>query len=413
MADTNPKADNPTGLDLKLDQAVADRQEDLIRLRRDFHQHPELSFKEGRTAQIVADRLERSGLQVRRGVGQTGVVGILQGARPGRTVMWRADMDALPLQEDSELLPFHSEVEGVMHACGHDGHTAIGLTVADIMARHRSDLPGRVVFVFQPAEEIGGGAKAMLEDGLFRQDGPAGGRPDVSLGLHLGSLYPTGVAQIKAGPLMAAVDTLALTIRGQGGHAATPHLTVDPVVIACEIVVALQTLVSREVSPLSPVVLTFGSIHSGTKDNIIPVEAYLMGTLRTFDPLVRRHMIERIGSMADDLARAFRASSTFEVVESLPAVVNDAAIAARVRHSATTALGPAGVQEAVMRMGSEDMSIFLEEVPGCFINIGAARAGEAPRPHHSPLFAIDEDSLAVGVKVANSGDCGFIAAWPG
>ncbi len=383
-----------------LDREVKERQEDLIRLRRDFHQHPELSFKEGRTAQIVADRLERSGLTVRRGIGQTGVVAVVEGHRPGRTVMWRADMDALPLQEDGELLPFHSEVEGVMHACGHDGHTAIALTVADILARQRSQLAGRVVFVFQPAEEVGGGAHAMLADGLFAENGPAGGRPDVSLGLHLGSLYQTGVAQIKAGPLMAAVDTLSLHIRGKGGHAATPQLTIDPVVVACEIVVALQTLVSREIAPLSAAVLTFGSIHSGTKDNIIPVEAQMMGTLRTFEPEVRRHMLERIGAMSTALAQAFRAEATFKVTKSLPPVINDAKIAALVRQSAIRAIGEGQVHEASMRMGSEDMSVFLEEVPGCFINIGAARPGEAERPHHSPLFAIDEGSLEVGVKVA-------------
>jgi amidohydrolase len=383
-------------LNLKLDQEVARRKDELITLRRDFHQHPELSFAEGRTSQIVADRLEKLGLKVQKGVGRTGVVGVLEGGQPGRTVMWRADMDALPLQEDSELLPFHSSVEGVMHACGHDGHTAIALTIADILAQHKKQLPGRVLFVFQPAEEVGGGAKAMLADGLFKGEN----RPDVTLGLHLGSLYETGKAQVKAGPLMAAVDTLSLNIKGKGGHAATPHLTIDPVVVACELVVALQTLVSREVPPTSAAVLTFGSIHSGTKDNIIPVEAQMMGTLRTFDAEVRRHLLERIGAMSTDLARAFRAEASFRVTESLPAVVNDATIAERVRQSAVRAIGAGQVQEAVPRMGSEDMSVFMEEVPGCFINIGAARAGDPVRPHHSPLFAIDEACLEVGVKVA-------------
>ncbi len=385
---------------LNLDWEVAQRRDDLISLRRDFHQHPELSFQEDRTAQIVGDRLERLGLTVRRGVGRTGVVALVEGGRPGRTVLWRADMDALPLQEDLALFPFHSETEGVMHACGHDGHTAIALTVAEILAKHRQKLAGRVVLVFQPAEEIGGGARAMLRDGLFEADGPGGGRPDVTLGLHLGSLYPTGYAQVKAGPLMAAVDTLALTVRGRGGHAATPHLTIDPVVVACELVVALQTLVSREVSPMSAAVLTFGSIHAGTKDNIIPVEAHMQGTLRTFEPEVRRHLLERIGAMSGDLARAFRAEATFRVTESLPAVINDDTVAARVRESAVRAIGASQVQEASPRMGSEDMSVFMEEVPGCFINIGAARAGEEIAPHHSPLFRIDEACLEVGVKVA-------------
>ncbi len=393
-------AEETEQLNLKLDQEVAQHKDDLIMLRRDFHQHPELSFQEGRTAQIVADRLEKSGLAVRRKVGQTGVVGILEGGKPGRTVMWRADMDALPLQEDSELLSFHSEVAGVMHACGHDGHTAIGLTVADILARHKSQLPGRIMFVFQPAEEVVGGAEAMLADGLFEPGGPGGGRPDVTLGLHLGSLYETGKAQIKAGPLMAAADAFSITVRGRGGHASTPHLTIDPVVVACELVVALQTLVSREIAPTSPAVVTFGSIHGGTKNNIIPVEAQIMGTLRTFDLELRRYLLERLGTMSADLARAFRAEATFQVTESCPAVINDAAIAERVRESATRALGADRVQEATMRMGSEDMSVFMTQVPGCFINIGAGRAGDPIRPHHSPLFAIDEGCLEVGVKVA-------------
>jgi amidohydrolase len=213
-------------------------------------------------------------------------------------------------------------------------------------------------------------------------------------------MVEAGIAEIKPGPLMAAVDTLSLNIRGVGGHAATPHLCVDPVVIACEIVVALQTLVSREVSPTSPAVLTFGSIHSGTKDNIIPVEAQLMGTLRTFEPEVRRHMLDRIGEMATGMARAFRAEATFKVTESLPAVINDAQVAKRVLESANKAVGAKYVREAAPRMGSEDMSIFMEEVPGCFINIGAGRKGEPIAPHHSPLFAIDELSLETGVKVS-------------
>jgi amidohydrolase len=392
--------EQPEGLNINIDRELKDRQDDMIRLRRDFHRHPELSFKEGRTSQIVADRLAKSGLQVRTGVGQTGVVAILEGQKPGRTVMWRADMDALPLQEDSALLDFHSEVEGVMHACGHDAHTAIGLTVADILARHKSELPGRVMFVFQPAEEVGGGAKAMLADGLFKEGGPGGGRPDVTLGLHVGSLYPAGKALVKAGPLMAAVDTLAMTIRGKGGHAATPHLTIDPVMVACELVVALQTLVSREVPPMSAAVLTWGAIHSGTKDNIIPVEAHMMGTLRTFEPEVRKHMLERIESLSTNLARAFRAEATFCVTESLPPVINDDRLAGLVRESAIRALGPDGVIDGGQRMGSEDMSIFMEEVPGCFITIGAARPGDPPRPHHSPLFAMDESCLDSGVKVA-------------
>lgn len=379
---------------INLENELRDRRDDLVRLRRDFHAHPELSFKEGRTSTIVADRLVKSGLQVQRNVGQTGVVATLEGTKPGRTVLWRADMDALPIQENNDY-DFISQNAGVMHACGHDAHTAIGLTVADILAKHRSELPGKVVFVFQPAEEVGQGALAMLNDGFLEKV-----KPDVSLGLHVGSLYKAGQAQVKAGPLMAAVDTLEMTIRGKGGHAAYPHLNVDPVVIACEIVVALQTLVSREVSPNSPAVITFGTIHAGTKDNIIPDEAKLTGTLRTFEPELRQYLLQRIGEMSSLMAKAMRAEATFRTTAGCPAVINDAAIAERVRQSAVNAIGAENVVEAEPRMGSEDMSYFLNKVPGCFFNVGVRREDKPPTPHHSALFDVDETGLDVGVKVA-------------
>ena len=381
------------GLRVDLERELGDHKDSLIKLRRDFHQHPELSFKEGRTAQIVGDRLERAGLRVRRGVGQTGVVGVLEGAKPGRTVMWRADMDALPLQENNSY-DFISENAGVMHACGHDAHTAIGLTVAEILAGHRSSMAGKVGFVFQPAEEIGLGALAMMRDGLLEQE-----KPELSLGLHVGSLYPAGQAQVKAGPLQAAVDTLEMVVRGKGGHAAYPHLCVDPVVVACQIVVSLQTLVSRETAPTSPAVITFGTIHAGTKDNIIPDEAHLTGTLRTFDPVLRQYLIDRIGEMSSLTARAMRAEATFRVSNGCPVVMNDSQVAEQVRQSAVKAIGTGNVKEAEIRMGSEDMSYFLEKVPGCFFNIGTARPGQ-PTPHHSPLFDLDELGLEIGVKVA-------------
>jgi amidohydrolase len=391
MAENETK---PATLTLDLDNELGSRKDDLIGLRRDFHQHPELSFKEGRTSQIVADRLTRSGLRVKQGVGQTGVVGVLEGTRPGRTVLWRADMDALPIQEDNGY-NFISENEGVMHACGHDGHTAIGLTVADILAHHRSELPGKVVFVFQPAEELGLGAMAMINDGVLEQE-----KPEVALGLHVGSLYPAGQAQVKAGPLMAAVDSLEIVVRGKGGHAAYPHLCIDPVVVACQIVVALQTLVSREVAPTSPAVITFGTIQGGTKENIIPNEARLTGTLRTFEPTLRQYLIERIGEMSGSIAKAMRCEATFRTFNGAPAVINDAQMAERVKASAIKAIGEANVAEAVPRMGSEDMSFFLERVPGCFFNVGIGRAGAPQTPHHSPLFDMDESGLEVGVKVA-------------
>ncbi len=386
---------NEQKLEINLESELRDHKDDLIKLRRDFHQHPELSFKEDRTSRIVADNLEQSGLRVQRQVGQTGVVGVLEGAKPGRTVMWRADMDALPILENNHY-NFISTNQGVMHACGHDGHTAIALTVADILARHRSEMSGKIVFVFQPAEEIGLGALAMINDGLLEQE-----KPEIALGLHVGSLYPAGMAQIKAGPLNAAVDTLEMTVTGKGGHAAYPHLCIDPVVVACQIVIALQTLVSRETAPGNPVVITFGTIHAGTKDNIISDTAQLTGTLRTFDPILRQYLIKRIGEVASLTAKAMRAEASFRTSNGCPVVINDARVAEIVRQSAIKAIGEANVTEATTRMGSEDMSFFLEKVPGCFFNVGIGKPGSSlDKPHHTPLFDMDELGLEVGVKIA-------------
>jgi amidohydrolase len=370
------ESENEQTLEINLDSELRDRQDDLLMLRRDFHRHPELSFKEERTSTIVSDRLERMGLRVRRKVGQTGVVGVLEGRRPGRTVMWRADMDALPIQENNSY-DFISGNDGVMHACGHDGHTAIALTVADILAHHRSELPGKVVFVFQPAEEIGQGALAMLNDGLLEQQ-----KPEIALGLHVGTLIPAGITQVKAGPLNAAVDTLEMVVRGKGGHAAYPHLCIDPVVVACQ-------------------VITFGTIQAGTKDNIISDTAHLTGTLRTFDPVLRQYLIKRIGEISSLTAQAMRAEASFRTYNSCPVVMNDAQVAERVRQSAIKAIGEANVGEATTRMGSEDMSFFLEKIPGCFFNVGIGRPGSTlSTPHHTPLFDMDEAGLEVGVKVA-------------
>jgi amidohydrolase len=404
---TNAQSEN-NNLNLNIDWELSKRRDELIRLRRDFHTHPELSFKEGRTSQIVADRLEKLGFQVTRQVGQTGVVGILEGGRPGKTVMWRADMDALPLQEDNSIFDFHSETDGVMHACAHDGHTAIALTVADILASRKNDLPGRTVLVFQPAEEIGEGALAMLEDGVFAETGPIGGPPDYTLGLHLGSFLPTGYVTVKPGPIMAAADSFKFVVRGVGGHASTPHLSVDPILVGSQLVVALQSLISREISPMNPAVLSFGTFQSGTKNNIIPVEAHLSGSLRTLDPQLRLYIIQRMEEMGRDLGKLYRAQITFSLGMNAPAVINDVELTRFARQSAAGIIGDSFVVDQPAIMGSEDMSQFMEQVPGCFMFVGAQRGGEET-PHHSPLFAIVEKSLDVGVKVATQTIVDFLA----
>jgi amidohydrolase len=396
---TNDKS-NKSDLNLNIDWELAKRQDDLIRMRRDFHSHPELSFGEGRTAQIVADRLEKIGFQVSRQVGKTGVVAVLEGGLPGKTVMWRADMDALPLQEDKTIFDFHSETDGVMHACGHDGHTAIALTVADILASRKNDLSGRAVFVFQPAEETGEGAIAMLQDGIFSENGPIGGLPDYTLGLHLGAFSPTGYVTVKPGPVMAAADSFKFTVKGIGGHASMPHLTVDPILVGSQLVVALQTLISREIAPMNPAVLSFGTFQAGTKNNIIPVEAHLSGSLRTLDPQLRRYILKRMEEMARDLGNLYRAQITFTLGMNAPAVINDIELTRFARQSVADTIGDSFVLDNPAIMGSEDMSQFMEQVPGCFMFVGAQREGEPETPHHSPLFAIDEKSLDIGVKIA-------------
>jgi amidohydrolase len=383
---------------VNLDWEFSKRQDELIRLRRDFHAHPELSFQEDRTSTIVSDLMEKKGYKVTRKVGQTGVVAVLEGGQPGNTVMWRADMDALPLQEDSTKFDFHSEADGKMHACGHDGHTAIALTVADILAERKNDLPGRVVFAFQPAEEIGSGAKAMLNDGLYAQTGPIGGKPDYALGLHLGAFSPTGTVTLKPGPLMAAADAFKFVVRGVGGHASMPQLSVDPIMVGSQLVVALQTLISREIDTMNPAVLSFGTFQAGTKSNIIPVEATLTGSLRTLDPKLRAYLIERMETMGHDLGKLFRAEITFKLLEHAPAVINPDDLTKFAQKSAASIIGSEAVLDRPAIMGSEDMSEFMVDVPGCFMFVGAQRS-DGPTPHHSPLFAIDEKSLEIGVKV--------------
>jgi amidohydrolase len=314
---------------------IGRRSEGLVALRRDFHRHPELSFEERRTADIVAERLSAAKLEVRTGVGRTGVVGVLRGDRPGPTIAWRADIDALPLTETLDA-PFASATPGVMHACGHDGHTAIGITLAEMLAAHRGRMPGTAVFLFQPAEEVFGGAKPMIEAGVL--DNP---RVDAVYGLHLTTQSAVGQVGVRPGPSMASADFFDVEITGRGGHGAYPHLSVDPITVAANILLGMQNLVSREVAAQETAVLTVGQIVAGTKHNIIPATAVMRGSLRTFAPAVRAQIKERLGAYARDIARAYRAEARLGFVgEGCPMVVNHERESALVRTSVVTALGP-------------------------------------------------------------------------
>ncbi len=365
--------------------------QDLITQRRHLHAHPELSFKEDETARYIAERLDSLGVdKVTRGVGGTGVVAEIRGQRPGRSVLVRADMDGLPLTETADV-PFRSTRAGVMHACGHDVHMAIGLGLARRLADRRHELPGMVRFAFQPAEEQAGGAKPMIDAGVLSGI-------DRVVGLHVWSALPTGQISVPSGAVMASADMFTLTIRGKGGHGAQPHLTIDAVVIAAEVVMALQTLASRETAPAAPVVITLGSVHGGTAANIVAGEVVIQGTLRTFDAELRARLLARIAQVAEGIAGAMRGSSEFRHDSGTPPVINDPAIAELVSDAASSVLGKEAVVRFEPLMVGEDVAYFLEARPGCFFLLGGAPEG-APVVHHTAEFRIDERCLPIGLRV--------------
>ena len=374
---------------------IATRRETLIELRRDFHRHPELAFREHRTAAIVARRMQAAGLDVHTGIGGTGVVAVLHGKEHGKTIAWRADIDALPLAEASNL-PFVSAAPGVMHACGHDGHTAIGITLAEILAARRARFRGKAVFIFQPAEENGQGAKAMLEDGRLHGLGI-----EAVYGLHLVTRLPAGQLAVRSGPVMAAADIFTIKVTGKGGHGAMPHHAVDPITVAANIVMGLQHLVAREISAQEPAVLTVGKMAAGTSHNTIPSEAELVGTLRTLQPAVRERVKERLGSFIAHLAQAYRATAELAFDdEGVPAVMDEGAHTALVRDCARELLGQSALHEADIAMASDDMSRFLEQWPGCYFWMGIGERESFAPPHHSPQFAMNEAGLEAALRVA-------------
>ncbi len=360
---------------------------DLVSLRRDLHRHPELAWQESRTASRVRAFLEGSGLELRT-VGGTGVLAVARGGS-GPVVLLRVDMDALPLQEQNDV-PYASAVPGVMHACGHDGHTAMGAAAARVLARR--SLPGEVRLLFQPAEEGEGGAQAVVKDRALEG-------VDVVLGIHLWNELPVGTLGVKAGPLMAAVDRLKITVRGLGGHGGKPHRAADPVVAAAQVVTALQTVVAREVSPLDAAVVTIGAIHGGKAFNVIPDAVELLGTIRTFDPELRLSMPERITRIATGVAEAMRCRAEVAVTSGNPAVINDPQVAALARRAAARVVGEERVKEPVPTMGGEDMAVYFERAPGCFVFVGSANAEKGlDHDHHNPRFDFDEEALTIGCE---------------
>ena len=365
--------------------------ERLIKVRRELHAQPELSFQEHKTAAYIAEYLGRWPVDNLRGrVAGTGVVADVRGKLPGRSVLVRADMDGLPLTEAADL-PFRSQRNGVMHACGHDVHMAIALELAASLSVNRDRLPGMVRFAFQPAEEWAGGAKPMIDAGVVQGI-------DRVIGLHVWAGLPTGQVCVREGAMMASADWFTLTVRGVGGHGAIPDATVDAVVIAAQIVTALQTLASRETSPRAPVVITLGSIHGGSASNIIAGEVVIQGTLRTFDAGLRGQLLRRIAELAHGVAQAMRGSCEFRHEAGAPPVVNDPAMAALVAEAARGVLGERAVVPFEPLLVGEDFSYFLNERPGCFFLLGGAPGG-APVVHHTAQFRIDERCLPIGLRV--------------
>ncbi len=376
-------------------EAMRDR---LVAVRRDLHQHPELAFQEARTAAIVANRLRELGYEVQTGVGRTGVVGVLEGGRPiGRplTLLLRFDMDALPIQEAVDV-PFKSQHDGKMHACGHDAHTAIGLGVAELLARHRPWWGGVAKFVFQPAEEIVAGALAMIRDGALENP-----KPDRVLSMHVWATEEVGMIGMTDGPTLAASGAYRIAVRGRGAHGASPHLGADPVVAAAHIITALQTIISRNVDPLDQGVVTVGSIHGGTAPNIIPDLVEMQGTIRAFRDDVMQLLRERIRQIAENVAQALGVAVDVTFSEAgTPATVNDPAMAQIVRQTAIELFGAERVRSDYRTMGAEDCAFFLQAAPGAYVFIGAGnKAKGMTEPHHSPRFQIDEDVLPMSAAL--------------
>ena len=370
--------------------------DELTDRRRDFHRHPELAFQERRTAGIVADELRQLGLEVQTGIGKTGVVGILDGASAGPTVLYRADMDALPIQEENSA-EYASQAAGKMHACGHDGHTAIALGIAKVLSKHRADLGGRVKFAFQPAEEVGGGAASMIADGVL--EGPA---PDYTLGIHLWNDLEVGKVSVVSGPTMSGAGVFEITVTGKGGHGAMPHQTADPIVCGAQLILALQTIVSRNVDPLDMVVISVGKLEGGTARNIIPQTVSLSGSFRLFREDTRDLVKRRISEVAEGVASAHGCRADVDFPMGIGAVINDAEVAARARAVFAGFSDRATVVEMPW-MASEDVGLLMQRNPSAYLLVGSANhERQLDYPHHHPRFDFDEAVLPLSVGLMSA-----------
>ncbi len=364
-------------------------------LRRDFHAHPELGFQEVRTAGIVARELTSLGLEVHTGIGGTGVIALLEGIKPGPVVLVRADMDALPIQEETGAA-YASQNPGVMHACGHDGHTAVLLTVARMLSTFRGELSGSVKFMFQPAEEGMGGADKMIEYGVLTNP-----KVDVALALHVWNEKPVGWFGIAGGPVMAGAEIFKVKVHGKGGHGAVPHLALDPILAAAQIISALQGVVARNIAPLETAVISVCTIHGGDTFNVIPPMVEMTGTIRTFSQEVRSRVLERFEKTIHSVAEGLGCKAEIDLQILTPATVNKPDVAARIQEVARRLFPESNVDTAnQITMGSEDFASVLQKVPGCFFFIGSANPDKGlVAGHHNPKFDIDEEALPRGAAL--------------
>jgi amidohydrolase len=363
----------------------------IVNIRRDLHRIPELSYAEKETSAFVAEYLRKEGLVIQTGIAKFGTMGLMEFSHEGKTLLIRADMDALPVQEETGL-PFASTHEGVMHACGHDGHMAMVLGAATILKQVKDELKGNIKFLFQPAEEGSGGAEPMIEAGAMENP-----KVDYVLGCHVWPAIPEGKIGVKAGPIMAAMDRFVLKIVGKGGHGAMPHLCIDALEVGAQVVNALQRIVSRQMNPLNPTVVTIGSFHAGTTFNVIPGEAQLLGTTRTFDLDIWHSWYGRIEKIVRGVCESMGAGYELEYSRTFPRTVNDEFMAEIVRKCAVEAVGEDCVLEQQPTMAAEDMAFFLEKSKGCYFFLGIGREGSMPL-HHSK-FDFSEHILPVGVEL--------------
>ncbi len=387
---------SPNSVDLsQVRLEIRSLQSKLVEWRRNIHQRPELGFKEHLTAELISQKLQEWGIESKTGIAKTGIVATIDGQRSGKVLAIRADMDALPIQEANQV-SYRSQHDGVMHACGHDGHTAIALGTAYYLSQHKQDFSGTVKIIFQPAEEGPGGAKPMIEEGVLKN-------PDVDaiIGLHLWNNLPLGTVGVRSGALMAAVECFRCTIQGKGGHGAMPDQTIDSIVVIAQIVNALQTIVARNVNPLDSAVVTVGELHAGRALNVIADTAKMSGTVRYFNPILEDFIGKRIEGIIAGICQSHGAKYDLDYWQLYPPVINNYRITDLVRSVAAEVVEtPAGVVPECQTMGGEDMSFFLQEVPGCYFFLGSANPEKSLNyPHHHPRFDFDETALAMGVEM--------------